>query len=90
LAAPGDVVAGRKLNACGHNLLPIGDVAAQVTVADIDKDVGRELAVPVRIVVGPRPNVADATSPNGTVPPFGSAIRVSLAIDLGCDSLSAL
>src|ERR1700735_3970386 len=45
LATPGDVIAGRKLYARGHGLLRIGDVAAQVTVADVDKDVRRELAV---------------------------------------------
>src|SRR5258707_1268790 len=37
----------------------------------------------VRMVVGPRVSLTDATSPSGTVPPFGSGTSTSLAIACG-------
>ena len=45
LAAPGGVIAGRELHLRGHRLLRVGDVAAEIAVAQIDIDVGGELRV---------------------------------------------
>ena len=45
LAAPDQVGAGRELHLLGHRLLRVGDVAAEVAVADVDEDVGGELGV---------------------------------------------
>src|SRR5262249_55096874 len=45
LAAPHHVVALWKLNVRLHRALCIGDVAAEVAVADVDIDVGRQLSV---------------------------------------------
>src|SRR6267142_4481229 len=45
LSAPYDVGARRKLNARLHRLLRVGDVAAEIAVADIDIDVHGKLPV---------------------------------------------
>ena len=45
LAAPGRVIAGWEINSSRYRLLRVGDIAAEVAVAQIDKDVKRELGV---------------------------------------------
>ena len=45
LTAPGDVVARRELNLARHRLTRLGNVAAEVPVAQVDEDVERELSV---------------------------------------------
>ena len=45
LAAPGDVVAGRKLDLLGHRLARVGHVRADVAATDVDEDVGRQQRV---------------------------------------------
>ena len=45
LAAPRDVGAGRKLDLRGHRFLRVGDIAANIAVAEIDEDIDRELCV---------------------------------------------
>src|ERR1700730_7691941 len=45
LAAPSDVMPGRKLDLCGDGLLRVRHVAAKITVAQIDENVGSKLGV---------------------------------------------
>src|SRR5262249_390344 len=45
LAAPGDVIAGRKLDLRGDHSLRVSNIAAEVPVTEIDIDVAGELRV---------------------------------------------
>ena len=45
LTAPDRVVAGRELDRCRDGRLGIGDIAAEIAITGIDKDVGRELRI---------------------------------------------
>ncbi len=40
-----DVIAGREIDLGGHRLLRLGDIAAEIAVAQIDEDIERELRV---------------------------------------------